>query len=52
MKITDLHLLEIDVFKNQELIYNGMTEDIPDDLKDVKIKITGIDGKKLKIEIE
>ena len=52
MKITDLHLLEIDVYKNQELVYNGMTEDVPDNLKNVKIKITGIDGKKLKLEIE
>lgn len=52
MKITDLNLLEIDVYDGDNLIYNGMCENASDDLKMKKVKIVGIDGKKLKLELE
>lgn len=52
MKITDLNLLEIDLYDGKTLIYNGMCENVPDEFKTKKIKIVGIDGKKLKLEIE
>ncbi len=52
MKITDLNLLEIDLFDGDKLVYNGMCEDIPDIYKDKKIKIKSIDGKKIQLELE
>ena len=47
MKISELRLLEIDVYNGEELIFNGRVEDAPDDLKQRNIIITQIDGKKV-----
>ena len=47
MKISDFNLLKIDVFDGDKLIYNGMSENVPEDLKQAHIKIEGIDGKKV-----
>ncbi len=47
MKISDFNLLEIDIFEGEKLIYNGMSEDVPEELKEAHINITGIDGKKI-----
>lgn len=52
MRITDLNLLEIDLYDGDRLIYNGMSEDVPDIYKDKKIKIKNIDGKKIQLELE
>ena len=51
MKISDFNLLEIDVFDGDKLIYNGMSENVPEDLKQRHIKIVKLDGKKLITEI-
>ncbi len=47
MKISEFNLLEIDVFDGDNLIYSGMSENVPEDLKEEHVKITGIDGKKV-----
>ena len=47
MKISEFNLLEIDVYDNDNLIFNGKVEDAPEDLKQKSITITGIDGKKV-----
>ena len=52
MKIGDLNLLEVDIYDGENLIYNGMCEDVPENIKSQHIKITRIDGKKLILEIE
>ena len=51
MTIKDFNLLEIDVFQGDKLIYNGMCEDAPQEIKDAQIKIRTIDGKKVLVEI-
>ncbi len=47
MKLDEFNLLEVDVFDGDDLIFNGMSEDIPESLKDKHINIIGIDGKKV-----
>ena len=52
MKITDLNLLEVEIYDNSELIYQGMCEEVPNSIKEKHIQIIGIDGKKLKLKVE
>ena len=47
MKINELKLLEIDVYNEDELIFNGRVEDAPEELKQKNIIITKINGKKV-----
>lgn len=47
MRISDFNLLEIDVYEGDKLIYNGMSEDAPKELKQAHITIERIDGKKV-----
>lgn len=47
MKLDEFNLLEVDVFDGDNLIYNGMSENIPEDLKNEHINIIGINGKKV-----
>ena len=51
MKISEFHLLELDIYDGENLIYNGMSEDVPEDLKQRHIKIVKLDGKKLITEL-
>ncbi len=51
MTVKDFNLLEIDMFQGDELIYNGMCEDVPEELKDKQIRIKDIDNKKLIVEL-
>ena len=51
MTVKDFNLLEIDMFENDKLIYSGMCEDVPAELKDKQIRIKDIDNKKLIVEI-
>lgn len=51
MTIKDFNLLEIDVYDGDKIIYSGKCEEASDDLKSKQIKIKGIDGKKLIIEL-
>ena len=52
MKIEDLNLLEVDIYDGNKIIYSGMCEDVPEEIKTKHIKIIGIDGKKIKLKIE
>ena len=52
MKIKEFNLLEIAVYDGEQLIYDGMSEDVPEDLKNQSIQIVGIDGKKLITKLE
>ncbi len=51
MTIKDFNLLEIDIYDGEQLIYNGMCEDAPEELKKRQIKIDGNEGKKLIIKL-
>lgn len=52
MLITELRLLEIDLYDGDKLIYSGKTEDLPEELKNKHISITGNDGKKLILKLD
>jgi len=52
MLITELRLLEIDLYDGDKLIYSGKTEDLPEELKNKHISITGSDGKKLILKLD
>ena len=52
MKLSEFNLLEIDIFNGENLVYSGMSENVPEDLKNTHIKITGIDGKKVITQID
>lgn len=51
MTIKDFNLLEIDIFDGDNLIFSGMSEDVPQELRDKQIKIDGNEGKKLIIKL-
>jgi hypothetical protein len=51
MTIKEFNLLEIDVYSGDELIYSGMSENVPEELKSRQIKIDGNEGKKLIIKL-
>ena len=52
MKITDLNLLEVDIFDGDQIVYSGMCDEVPEEIKQRNIKIDKIDGKKLIIKLE
>ena len=52
MKITDLNLLEVDIFDGEKIVYSGMCDEVPEEIKQRNIKIDKIDGKKLIIKLE
>ena len=52
MKVNEFNLLEIDIFNGENLVYSGMSENVPEELKNTHIKITGIDGKKVITKID
>ncbi len=47
MTVNDFNLLEIDIYDGDELVYSGMSKNIPEELRKRDIQITGNDGKKL-----
>lgn len=51
MTIKEFNLLKIRVFNDENIVYEGMCEDAPEDLKKKQIKIDGIDGKIVKIKL-
>lgn len=52
MKISDLNLLEVDIYDGDALVYSGMCEEVPEEIKSQHIKIVGIDRKKIILKIE
>lgn len=51
MTIREFNLLKIEVYDEDNVIYSGMSEDVPEELKDRQIKIEKMDGKILKIKL-
>lgn len=51
MKIKELRLLNITIKQNDEIIYQGKTEDIPNDLKEQEYKKIYFEGIDVVIEI-
>ena len=53
MTIKDFNLLDLDVYdeENKNIVYSGMCENAPEELKQKQIKILGMDGKKLIIKL-
>ena len=50
MKINELRLLNIKIFDNGEIVYEGMSENTPTEYKDVPIKIIAT-GNVVELEI-
>lgn len=51
MTIKEFNLLEIDIYDENKLIYNGMCENAPEELKNMQIKIQGNEGKKIIVQL-
>lgn len=51
IKIGDLKLLNIQVIQNGNIIYEGMVEDAPDELKETNYKFANFDSGCVIIEI-
>ncbi len=52
MTIKDFNLLEIDLYEDENLIYTGISENVPEEYKQRQIEITGIDGKKVIVRVK
>lgn len=52
MTIKDFNLLKIDMFDGDNVIYSGMCNEAPEELKEKQIEIIGIDGKKLLVRLK
>ena len=52
MKISDLNLLEIEVYNGDELTYKGMCNEAPEEIRNQKVKVLGMDTKILKLSLE
>ena len=51
MTIKEFKLLHISVFNGDKEVYNGMSEDVPQEILDKQIKIEGMEDKVLKVKI-
>ena len=51
MTIKEFRLLHIAVWNGENEVYNGMSEDTPQELLDKQIKIEGMEDKVLKVKI-
>jgi len=51
MTIKEFNLLNIEVYDGESVIYTGMSENTPEELKDRQIKIEKMDGKVLKVKL-
>lgn len=52
MKIADLNLIKVDIYDGEQIVYSGMCDEVPEEIKQRNIKIDKIDGKKLIIKLE
>lgn len=51
MTIREFNLLKISVWDGDKEVYNGICEDVPEELKQRQIKIIGNEGKIIKIKL-
>ena len=52
MYIKDLHLLQVNIQKDDNKVFEGIIEDAPEELREVEIKKMYLDGKILIVNIE
>jgi hypothetical protein len=52
MTIKEFNLLDIKVFDKDNLVYSGLSEEAPTELRSKPIKIDHIDGKTLIVKID
>lgn len=51
MYIKDLHLLQVNIQKDDNKVFEGIIEDVPEELREVEIKKMYLDGKILIVNI-
>lgn len=51
LKIGDLKLLKIHVVRDGSILYEGMTEDAPDEIKEINYKSAKFESEYITIEI-
>ena len=51
MTIKEFNLLQIEVYDGENIIYDGMCNEAPEELKEKQIKIEGMEGKILKVKL-
>lgn len=51
MKIKELRLLNIKIIKDASVVFEGITEDIPDQLKETEYKNITFEGVNIVVEI-
>ena len=51
MNCNEFNLLQLDIYDGDKLIFSGISEKVPENIKSLPIKINGIDGKKLIVEL-
>ena len=51
MKIKELRLLNIKIIKDGNIIFEGTTEDIPSELKEIEYKNISFEGVNVEVEI-
>ena len=51
MKINELRLLNIKIIKEGNILFDGITEDIPSDLKEMEYKNITFEGVNIVVEI-
>ncbi len=51
MKIKELRLLNIKIIKNGNIIFEGTTEDIPSEIKEIEYKNISFEGVNVEVEI-
>ena len=51
MNCNEFNLLQLDIYDCDNLIFSGISEEVPENIRSLPIKINGIDGKKLIVEL-
>ncbi len=51
MKIKELRLLNIKIIKDENIIFEGTTEEVPNELKEIEYKNISFEGVNVVIEI-
>lgn len=52
LKIKEIRKFEIEVIKNKNIVYSGISDDASSDIKNMNIKNINLENKVIKIEVE
>lgn len=52
LKIKEIRRFDIEVTKDSEVIYSGISDDASEDIKNMEIKNISLENKVIKIEVE